>query len=164
MAEQIMLESEYVVLPGQLGRLRYARPTRGGRVGPYCSDIVVEAEGEQFYFEILVTSECSPEKERYYVVNQHKSIEIDLSEIDHHVLPADLVRLVLEDKNNRRVIFWAMEQPAVIKRPEMDWGKIVSIPNKIAGIVVLSMVGLIGGIIWYRQKRKRKKRRRARRN
>jgi hypothetical protein len=49
MAQQIMLEHEYVYLPGKLGRLSYSTSVKEGGVGPYWADIVVEGDGEKVY-------------------------------------------------------------------------------------------------------------------
>jgi hypothetical protein len=110
--------------------------------------------------EIFVTSACGPEKVEYYSGNRLKSIEIDLSRVDPGILPADLVRLVLDEWRNRWVLFWPTEQPAAPVTLKRDWGEIFGPPAAKAGAIILGIgVVVVGLVIWLKGKNGKKGRR-----
>jgi hypothetical protein len=155
MAQQIILEGDSLAVSKKIGRVTYSGPIKEARIGTYFADVAVLAGAETVYFEVFVTSGCAKEKEKYYRDNRHKAVEMDLSEVDPAIPLPNLRQLVLEDKKNRRIIFWPDDR---IDEP-ISSGTILTPAKKAGEWVILGMVA-VGAFIWWRTRKGRQGRRR----
>ena len=81
----------------------YSQARQEERFESIIPDVTVFANGHNTYFEILVTHRVDNLKETFYKAGQHKSIEIDLSNISYHTSPEKLEELVLRTAERRKI-------------------------------------------------------------
>jgi hypothetical protein len=103
LAKQIIVDNSQILIPDE--NLFYSKARQEERLNSIIPDVTVFSNGQNIYFEILVTHRVDSLKETFYKVGQYKSIEIDLSNISYHTSPEELEELVLKTAK-RRKIFW----------------------------------------------------------
>lgn len=142
LAKQILQDSTSMVIPKH-GRINYANcQTECGYLGRISDVQAILKGGEVICFEIFNKHAVDEAKAAFYIMNQCKSIEIDLKNCSVEKYE-EIVHFVLEEISGKKVIFW--EQPAVPankeiaekKPPLFDW-KIFAF----LGILVLAVIGM----------------------
>lgn len=113
LAKQIIVDNLQILIPDEA--LAYSQARQEERFGSIIPDVTVFANEETVYFEIAVTNPVDTLKENFYTSGQHKSIEIDLTNIPHDTTPQELKEMVLQQVDNKRKIFWTVKQVQVFE-------------------------------------------------
>lgn len=103
-AKQVILNSSSIIIPNQY--LTYSNPREEISLSSIVPDVTVISDGQPVHFEIVVTNDVSPFKNSFYKQNQFKSIEINLRHIPLDIKPEELENIVLNQRENKIIIFW----------------------------------------------------------
>jgi phage antirepressor YoqD-like protein len=113
--------------------LFYSDAVEEEALGLFRPDAKIVSNGENVFFEILVTNPVSLIKESFFKTGEHKSIEIDLRNVSPELSYDEIKNLVLERSNNKRIIFWQK----VISPPKKEYSLL-----EVIGIIFLVFFGL----------------------
>ena len=136
LAKQIIVDNSQIVIPGDT--LFYSQPRQEERFSSIIPDVTVLANGQTIHFEIAVTHPVESLNETFYKNGQHKSIEIDLTNISYDIEPQELEKLILHQVENKRKIYWEQKlvtQP-IHSNSNNGWAKIFAFLAFVAGLFI----------------------------
>ena len=87
------------------GTIFYENPELEKPFQTFQADVTAKTNGQNLFFEVLVTHPVDSTKEKIYMEGEHKSIEIDLRKYTF-TTREDLEKEILTNCNNKRIIFW----------------------------------------------------------
>src|SRR5258705_3379037 len=157
-AKQVIVEARSIVRTKN-HMIHYQFANSEESIDPYRPDITLCLEnGEKVYIEVFVSNEVKEIKKDYFVANQYKSFEVDLCTIKDRnklVEVEDLKRKILQNWENRRMLYW----PEDLKKTENG-------NEGCLGFVVIPIVALLAFITfgpfkktkWYSKRRIRSRR------
>lgn len=107
-AKQVIAAADNINLPSQ--RIFYENVRVEQTLGTKRPDITVSVGGEDVHFEIKVTNAVKQDKRQFYWDCRQKCVEIDLSDRNLWLLPAEkLKELILEETWNKSALYWEGE-------------------------------------------------------
>ncbi len=108
-AKQVIVESRSIAREKN-HTVTYVNAVSEKSVDPYRPDVTIDLEnGEKVYIEVFVSNEVKEIKKDYFITNQMKSFEIDLSGISdkNKLIDIDgLQKEILENYRNRKILYW----------------------------------------------------------
>ena len=105
-----------IAIPGH-GRIEYSNAVAEKELSSTRPDVTAIFGGKEIYFEIAVTHFVEPEKEDFFIREQHTCVEIDLSEISTESYE-EIENVVLNHTENKKIIFWEKE---IEKESDNSW-------------------------------------------
>jgi hypothetical protein len=104
LAKQIIVDNSQIEIPGDT--LNYSETRQEEKFQSVIPDVTVIANGRNVFFEIEVTNPVDNFKEAFYKNGKYKSVKIDLTNISQDTTPEKLKEIVLQQTNNKKLIFW----------------------------------------------------------
>lgn len=104
-AKQVIVDRLQMTIP-KYGKINYTEAIAEKELVSIKPDVTAIYNGQKIYFEIAVTHFVEPEKKSFFINGQHKSIEIDLSDLPLIASPTEIENAVLNEIENKRIIFW----------------------------------------------------------
>jgi hypothetical protein len=134
LAKQIIANNSIIEIPGR--QLTYCNVRVENKLDTKKPDVTVSVNGDDVHFEIIVTNAVKKEKRSFYCNGKHKCVEINLSDKElWQLAPEELERLVLEETNNKGIIYWPQE------KIEADW-QTDSLLERLFGFAILIFIAL----------------------
>ncbi len=149
LAKQIIVDNSQILIPSET--LVYSQARQEIKLGSFIPDVTVFANGHDIHFEIAVTHPVDKQKETFYKSGQHKSIEIDLTNISYDTTPNELEKLVLKTAQ-RKIIFW---QTATVIPNTQDKQQWWTNPFTVIGIIFGIGFIIFKGYKWLSDKNRR---------
>lgn len=90
-------------------------------LAPYRPDVTLKMENEEVYVEVFVSNAVKEIKKDYFVSNQLKAFEIDLSwvlERNQLINLAELSKEILENYENRNTLYWPEDTQSISEKNE----------------------------------------------
>lgn len=104
LGKQILIENQQISIP-KYGIISYSDPIAEKQYESIRPDVFAKVDKQYIFFEIYVTHAVDAEKEKVFIKKKLNSIEIDLQGAEE-LKYSEIRRLVLDEVNNKRIIFW----------------------------------------------------------
>ena len=149
LAKQIIVDNSQILIPNDT--LIYSQARQEIKLGSFIPDVTVFANGHDIHFEIAVTNPVDKLKETFYKSGQHKSIEIDLTNISYDTTPNELEELVLKT-SKRKKIFWEAATVTSNTQDKQHWW---TNPLSVIGLIIGIAFIVFKGYKWLSDKNRR---------
>lgn len=104
LAKEIITENVQILLP-VYGKVLYENAIKEQFFETVKPDVSAIINGQNIFFEILVTHAVGEVKDGFYITGKYKSVEIDLQNYSF-TNRKDLENEILNNTLNKRIIFW----------------------------------------------------------
>ncbi len=112
LAKEIIASNSEITLPIH-GTISYDNVVKEIYFQTIQPDVTANTNGQNLFFEVLVTHRVDTAKEKFYKDGEHKSVEINLQNFNFKT-KEDLAIEILTKCNNKRLIFW--EKKVVVEK------------------------------------------------
>ncbi len=128
-AKQVIVQARSIVRKKDYD-IKYVNAVAEATIDPFRPDVTLNLGNEEkVYIEVFVSNSVKEIKRDYFIVNQLKSFEIDLSRISERNKLVDMDELkkeILENHRNRESLYWP-EEIAVRESSNSIWPLLIAI-------------------------------------
>jgi len=111
--KQILIENSQIAIP-EHGTISYSDPEEEKQFERIRPDVSAIYNGQQIFFEILVTHPVGRDKESFFIYGKHRSVEINLSGALNSTYE-EIENIVLHETSKKRLIYWEKKEPVKAK-------------------------------------------------